>query len=93
VRNSVDQETKEGKSHGKMDVLLRLLRIKEALPSLDLANGGPLTPKLPLGSPSVATEQDPMQIETPNMFWMKGAAMAVPTLGCLVLVLAWQMSS
>jgi heme oxygenase len=93
VRNSVDQETKEGKSHGKMDVLLRLLRIKEALPSLDLANGGPLTPKLPLGSPSIATEQDPMQIETPNMFWMKGAAMAVPTLGCLVLVLAWQMSS
>jgi heme oxygenase len=93
VRNSVDQETKEGKSHGKMDVLLRLLHIKEALPSLGLANGAPLTPVLPSGTPLVATEQDPLHLETANIFWMKGAAMAVPTLGCLVLVLAWQMSS
>jgi heme oxygenase len=92
VRSRVEQQTKEGKSHGKLDVLLRLLHVKEALPSLDLANGPP-TPSLPLGTPSAASDTNPLRVDAKNMFWLKGAAMAVPTLGCLVLVLAWQMSS
>jgi heme oxygenase len=91
VRKNVDQETKEGKSHGKLDVLLRLLHIKEALPSLDVA-AKPIGTSMPLDSPSTAIDNDPRLTETANMFWLKGAAMAVPTLGCLVVFLAWQMN-
>lgn len=83
VRDSVDSRTLGEKCHSRFDVLLRWLRIKKTLP-----------PPFEIGAtPSVASEKTPSQMDEINMFWLKGAAMVVPTLGCLIVYLAWHMTN